>query len=123
MLPEPFHVCRIICALTRTDFSGMNITRIKWYGWRDSNSHAKWHRNLNPACLPIPPHPYCNPFRTSPPRRIHSSLTLISKVRRIFITAESTQKAQQSQGLTDNPASLHNARRPIYSYWHTLLER
>ena len=29
MLPEPFHVCRIIYALTRTDFSGMNSAQIK----------------------------------------------------------------------------------------------
>ena len=30
---------------------------LAWCGRRDSNSHSSRHRNLNPACLPIPPRP------------------------------------------------------------------
>ncbi len=32
-----------------------NTSPFYWWVWRDSNSHALRHRNLNPACLPIPP--------------------------------------------------------------------
>src|SRR3546814_1677659 len=28
-----------------------------WCGWRDLNPHGFRHWNLNPACLPVPPHP------------------------------------------------------------------
>ena len=31
---------------------------MKWCGWRESNSHALRHWNLNPACIPISPHPH-----------------------------------------------------------------
>ena len=30
---------------------------LNWCGWRGLNPHALRHRNLNPACLPIPSHP------------------------------------------------------------------
>ena len=29
----------------------------QWCGWQDLNLHTGWQWNLNPSCLPIPPHP------------------------------------------------------------------
>ena len=33
-------------------------TLVSWCGRRDSNSHTLRRWNLNPVCLPIPPHPH-----------------------------------------------------------------
>src|SRR5690606_22773718 len=35
------------------------LRKSHWCGWRDSNSHTSRYWNLNPARLPIPPHPRC----------------------------------------------------------------
>jgi hypothetical protein len=35
-----------------------HVSIIFWWGWRDSNSHARRHWFLRPACLPFPPHPH-----------------------------------------------------------------
>ena len=35
--------------------TGIVYRSISWCSWRDSNSHADGHWNLNPTCLPIPP--------------------------------------------------------------------
>ena len=37
--------------------SGCSASRAGWCGRRDLNPHGRAHRNLNPACLPIPPRP------------------------------------------------------------------
>lgn len=41
-------------------FAALNGARRKyiWCGRRDSNSHTLRRWNLNPVCLPIPPHPH-----------------------------------------------------------------
>jgi hypothetical protein len=36
---------------------GANDEKIQLYGRRDLNPHARKHRNLNPACIPISPLP------------------------------------------------------------------
>ena len=44
---------------TRTAFRAARFKNsMKWCGWRDSNSHASRHQNLNLACIPISPHPH-----------------------------------------------------------------
>lgn len=112
MLPEPFHVCRIIYALTRTDFSGMNSAQIKM---------VRVERlELSRTKAPEPKSGVSAQFHHT---RIvilfgHHSLEGLTLamytfiVRCTFITAEFTRKAQQSQGFTDNPAFLRDAIPP-----------
>ena len=53
-----------------------HVSRTLWWGWRESNSHARRRWFLRPVCLPFPPHPH--DLLTSSTLNTHQAIGSIS---------------------------------------------